>query len=125
MPYGKRRTSRSKAVKPLQPTLEESLYSPQSFFNYKYITKMYALLCLQPVKLCLYFGHSVAHNPYNYYTASLVLYGPLEDGIGWRESGWHCRRSSMLNSIGGARTCAFFQVDEVLFARLSSVILPQ
>ena len=39
---------------------------------------MYALLCLQPVKLCLYFGHSVAHNPYNYYTASLVLYGPLE-----------------------------------------------
>ena len=32
------------------------------------------LLCLHPVKLCLYFGHSAAPNPQNY-VAWLVLYG--------------------------------------------------
>ena len=42
------------------------------------MTKKYALLCLHnPVKLCLFFGHSAAPNPQNYtrqYVTRLVLY---------------------------------------------------
>ena len=47
---------------------------------------MYALLCLHPVKLCLYLGNYAAPNPYNYVT-SLLLYGPLEASIGRNLSG--------------------------------------
>ena len=54
-------------------------------------------------------GRSAAPNRCNY-AASLVLYGPFEAGISRNVSGWHCRRSSTLNNIGGARTRVCFQV---------------
>ena len=50
-------------------------------------------------------------NPKNY-VVSLVLYGPVEAGIGWNVSGWHCRRSSTLNNIGGVNTRTFFKLAE-------------
>ena len=111
-PSGKWRISRTKPVKPLQSILEESLRWPQSLFNYTKITKKYALLYLYPVKkaMCLYFRHSAAPNGYKVvnYVASLVLYySPLGDGIGRNVSGWHCRRSSTLNNIGGVRTTSW------------------
>ena len=49
------------------------------------ITKKYALLCLHPVKLFLYFGHSAAPNPQNNYISWLVLcgrQGPASVGMG-------------------------------------------
>ena len=47
--------------------------------------------------------------------ASIVLYGPVEAGIGRNVSGWHCRRSSTLNDIDRWRENSYvFQVGRVL-----------
>ena len=54
-PYGKQRISLSKLRNPLQSILEEIFNRLQSFRNDKRITKIYALLCLYPVLLCLCF----------------------------------------------------------------------
>ena len=48
-----------------------------------------------------------------------MLYGPLEAGIGRNVSGRHCRRSSMLHNIGGARIRLFFKLAGVLFVAFS------
>ena len=81
------------------------------FFQVRVDHEKYASLCLHPVKLCLYFAHSAAPNPLDY-VVSLVLYSPLEAGIGRNVSGWRYRRSSTLNDIGGAATRAFFKLVE-------------
>ena len=83
-----------------------------SYSYYQQICPSNPCLCLNPVKLFLYFGHSTAPNPYNY-VAALVLYergAPLGVCIGGNMSGGHYRRNSMLNSIGGARTRSFFKL---------------
>ena len=41
-----------------------------------------------------------------------MVYGLLEAGIGHNAGGQHCRRSSVLNNIGGARTRTFFNLVE-------------
>ena len=89
-PYGKRHTSRAKAYSSLQSILNESLRSPPSCLYYVPVDhSKHALLCLNPVKLFLHFGHSAAANPYNY-VAALVLHGtPGSDGgLNRREYKW-------------------------------------
>ena len=78
--------------------------------------KKVRLVFLHPVKLLPLFGHFAAPNPWND-VASLVLYGPLEAGIGRNMSGWHCRRSSTLN-VGGSYV--FFEVGGWLFIAVVS-----
>ena len=107
--------------KPIRPTFEESLHSPQCIYwtttrspkntlCWVCVLESYAFLC---------FDHFAAPIPYTRYLCKLRLSCFAERGVRFEActvryaSGWHCgRTSSMLNNIGGARTWDVFQVDQ-------------
>ena len=50
-----------------------------------------------------------------------MLYSPLEAGIGPKVNDWHCRRSPILNTIGGAITRMRVSTWRVIVALVRAV----
>ena len=80
---------------------------------------------MHPGKLFLNFGHSAASNRNNHVAAlSFAEHrAPSEAWVGTNITSCHCRRSLMLNDVGGVKTRTLFKLTNTWRSDIFSVIL--